>query len=137
MKIKSLTSWMGPAFLGTILSSWVSVTLFVLLGKPAPVVHPLLTWALLVLPATGVAFGLATTMLVVDVLLLKVKMRAVPTGGPAWAMALVSPLLVGVSYWLYRPGYHGGVGAMLVSIAGPVVLSAVVVRVAFGKKLGS
>lgn len=136
MKITKLTSWMGPTFVGTMLSTWASVALYVALGKPGPVFgFPELTWLLAFAIATPIAVALSTTMLVVDVFLLKFKLRTLPTGGAGWLMALLSPIPVIATYLALRPSISFGVSGLLLAIFGPMLGSALMVRLVVGKRI--
>jgi hypothetical protein len=138
MKISKLTSWMGPAFLGTMLSAWASVTLYVLLGKHEPIFGKLvINWLIAVAIATPVAATLAGTMLVLDVFLLKLKVRTLPTGGAAWGMALLSPLPVVAAYLLFRPSFTFGPWGFALSVLAPVLSSALVVRILMGRRINN
>ena len=133
MKISRIASWIGPAYVGTIASSWVAVTAYLFLARPAPVLdNTWLTWLLMVAVATPIASVLATTMLVLDVLLLKFKVRALPTGSPAWGMALLAPVPVAGALWYLWPNLSSSAAALALSVAAPVVASALTVRLSMG-----
>jgi hypothetical protein len=136
MKISRLASWIGPTYVGAIASSWVVVTAYLFLAKPRPVLdNPWLTWLILVAIATPVASVLATTMLTLDVLLLKFKVRALPTGRPAWGMALLAPIPVAAALWYLLPGSAASASALALSVAAPVLASALAVRLGLGSSI--
>lgn len=133
MKISRIASWIGPAYVGTITSSWVAVTAYLFLAKPKPVLdNSWLTWLLMVAIATPIASTLATTMLVLDVLLLKLKVRALPTGQSAWGMALLAPVPVAAALWYLWPNLSSSAAALALSVAAPVLVSALSVRLSLG-----
>jgi len=136
MKISRLASWIGPTYVGAIASSWVAITAYLFLAKPNPVLgNPWLTWLILVAVATPIASVLATTMVVVDVLLLKLKVRALPTGKPAWGMALLAPVPVAAALWYLLPGSAASATALALSVAAPVLASALAVRLSLGSSI--
>lgn len=138
MKISRLASWIGPAYVGAIGSSWVAVTAYMLVAKPKPILdNHWLTWLLMVALATPIASALATTMLVLDVILLKLKLNALPTGGRAWSMAMLAPLPVAAALWYLWPGLSGGASALALSLAVPVAASALAVRLSLGTRINS
>jgi hypothetical protein len=136
MKISRLASWIGPTYVGAIASSWVAVTAYLFIANPRPVLdNNWLTWLLMVALATPIASVLATTMLVLDVLLFKLKVRALPTGKPAWGMALLAPVPVAAALWYLWPNLTGSAAALALSVAAPVLTSALVVRVSLGTSI--
>jgi hypothetical protein len=138
MKISRLASWIGPTYVGAIASSWVAVTAYLFLARPKPVLDNLwLTWLILVALATPVASTLATTMLALDVILLKLKVRALPTGRPAWGMALLAPIPVAAALWYLLPGSAASAAALALSVAVPVLASALTVRLTLGSSIKS
>ncbi|RYE94542.1 MAG: hypothetical protein EOO75_01690 [Myxococcales bacterium] len=138
MKISRLVSWTGPAYVGTIASSWAVAAAYVAAVKPAFVPgSPLLSWLLLAVAATPVASVLASTMLVLDVLLLKFKVRALPTGKTGWHMALLAPLpLAGaLAYLAPRLRFDQGVATVALAVGLPLAASALSVRMALGQRI--
>ena len=136
MKITRLASWVGPAYLGTTISSWAAASLYIWISKPDPFFgNILLNWLALVAFATPIAGALATSMLTLDVILLKLKLRALPTSGAAWRMALLAPLPVAGAFYLHRPSFGLGATAFLLTVLAPVVASALAVRVTMGSKI--
>jgi hypothetical protein len=136
MKITRLASWVGPAYLGTTISSWAAASLYVWLARPEPLLgNLLLNWLVLVAFVTPIASALATTMLTLDVILLKLKVRALPTGGSAWRMALLAPLPVAGAFYLHHPSFTLGLTTLLLTVLAPVAASAFTVRLAMGSKI--
>lgn len=133
MKISRIASWIGPAYVGTITSSWVAVTAYLFLAKPKPILdNSWLTWLLMVIVATPIASTLATTMLALDVLLLKLKVRALPTGQTAWGMAFLAPVPVAATFWYLWPNLSNSASAIVFSIAAPILASALMTRLSLG-----
>jgi hypothetical protein len=136
MKISRVASWVGPAYVGAITSSWVAVSAYLLMAKPKPVLdNQWLTWLLGVAVATPIATALATTMLVLDIFLLKFKVRALPTGGSAWRMAMLAPVPVAAAFWYLWPNLASSGTALALSLAAPVVGSALAVRLTLGNQI--
>lgn len=137
MKISRIASWVGPAYVGSIASSWLAVTGYQFLAKPEPILGShLLTWLAMVAVATPIASVLATTMLVLDAFLLKFKLRTLPTGGTAWGMAMLAPIPVAgaLLYLLPTLNYKSG-SALALALAAPVLISALSVRLVLGNRI--
>ncbi|MCS6902242.1 MAG: hypothetical protein NZX77_21065 [Polyangiaceae bacterium] len=133
MKISRLASWIGPTYVGTIASSWLAITAYLFLPRSSHVLgDPWITWLLLATVATPVASLLATTMLVVDVILLKFKVCALPTGKRALGMSLLAPLPVAASLWYFWPGSAAPLSTFAFLVIAPILVTALGVRLSLG-----
>lgn len=136
MKISRLASWVGPAYVGTAISTWATIAVYLGITKPTPLLGSYaLTWLAWAAAATPVAGALATVMLTLDVILLKLKLRALPTGGAAWRMAMLAPLPVAVVFHFHHPSLTAGMLGVALTILAPVAVAATSVRVALGQSI--
>ena len=138
MKISRLVSWTGPTYVGTVASSWAAAAAYVTVAKPALVLgSQLFTWLFYAAIATPIAGALATTMLVLDVFLLKFKVRALPTGSTAWRMAMLAPIpLAGaLAYLAPRLRFDQGIAMVAFAVGAPLAATAISVRLALGQRI--
>ena len=138
MKISRLVSWTGPAYIGTIASSWLAAAAYVFLARPDLVLgSKLFTWLLIAAASTPVASALATTMLVLDFILLKFRVRTLPVGRTAWHMALIAPVPLAAAAAYLWPRLQGmpSTAALALAVAAPVAATALGVRLALGQKV--
>lgn len=129
----SFTDWLKPTLLGPSLTTWGLTTLgSVLIGMHAISGGRLDNWLLGMLFASFFAAGLSVLLLTADVVLLKAKVRALPTGGRAWVSSLLSPLGVFFIWSLpFLSPPESALGTVLF-IAGPMTAAAFALRMAFG-----
>lgn len=92
-------------------------------------------WALAMLLVSVMSAVIAFHLVVVDVLLLRLRLRALPTGGRAWLSGLLAPVAT-VLAWAVLPTGDGGAGTVL-TIALGFVLGALAVRLLLGKRPGT
>jgi hypothetical protein len=89
----SLGDWLKPTLLGPLLTMWGLTTLgSVLVGMHALSGGRFDSWVLGMLIASFFGAGLGVMLVTFDVLLLRAKVRALPTGARAWISSVVSPL---------------------------------------------
>jgi hypothetical protein len=98
----SFGDWLKPTLLGPLLTTWSLTTLGqVLVGMHVLSGGRFDNWLLGMLFASFFGAGLGVLLVGVDVLLLRLKWRRLPTGGRAWISSLLSPL--GVFFILSLP----------------------------------
>lgn len=91
----SFGDWLKPTLLGPQLTLWGLTTLgAVLVGMSALSGGRFDNWILGMLVASFFGAGLSVLLIGVDLLLLRSKARALPTGSRAWASSLFSPIAV-------------------------------------------
>ena len=91
----SLRPWLQPTLLGPLLTLWGLATfLSMLFGAAAATNGMIDTWAVLMMWATFIGSSIGVITVAVDVTLLKLKWRSLPTGGRAWLGSMLTPLLV-------------------------------------------
>jgi hypothetical protein len=99
-------------------------------------------WIVYILLAIPLAIAQVIVFAAVDIALLRAKLRALPTGRPAWWMAIAAPMLVGLATGLFpkpqpEPGpAFIGVIIMLIAIV-PMIVITIAMRLIFGKPPGA
>jgi hypothetical protein len=89
-------------------------------------------WALAMLLVSVMAAVVAFHLVVVDVLLLRMKLRALPTGARAWLGGVLAPVATTIA-WMELPTGDGGASSV-VTVALGFVLGALSVRLLVGKR---
>jgi len=114
--------WLLPTLLGPLLTLWGLATfLSMLIGAAAASLGRIDTWAVLMMWATFIGSAIAVITVGVDVFLLWLKWRALPTGGRAWLASMLTPLLVYVAWtqlWWLPETELGAVMFILLPIVG-------------------
>ncbi len=132
----TVAGWLVPVMLGPWISTYGAVTAYAFLFGPE---RDLTRWGLWILGmGLGTLFAgvYVLALVLVDVLLLAIRQRILPTGGRAWLMAVASPLVPLASYAVLKPwtfykyGWWGIAAVLLV----PILASTATTRVAFGLK---
>ncbi len=131
----SFGTWLKPTLLGPIFTMWFTTTLgSLLVGMHVLSGGRFDSWVTGMLVASFFGAGLGVTLVGMDVLLLRLKVRKLPTGTRAWMSSLLSPLGV-FALWslpiLPPPDSALGVVAYIV---GPMAAAATGVRIAFGER---
>ncbi len=130
----SLRPWLLPTLTGPFLTTWgITAVLLLLTGQATVLGHRLDTWSLAMLLASAFAAGLVVMLITADVVLLRARMRRIPTGGDAWLSSLLCPMIMW-GLWLVPVPVHSLFTAIVwlaATIAGAAFLS----RLAFGTKL--
>jgi len=100
----SFRPWLVPTLVGPFATMWTLVTLaFLLTGQAQILGERLDTWAVAMLITGFLAAGQVVALLVSDVLLLKLKLRRLPTGGRVWLSSLLSPFIVQMIFMIPMP----------------------------------
>ena len=137
-KRPSVGGWLAPAMIGPWLSTYSAVSLYAFLGPELPYVNRWVAWGVGMALGTLFAGFYVLTLVLLDVLLLAIRQRALPTGSKAWLMAMGAPLIPLVSYMVMKPWTFWKYGAwygVAASILVPVLVSGLGARVAFGEKV--
>lgn len=91
----SFRLWLQPTLLGPLLTLWGLATfLSTLFGAAAVSNGTVDTWAVLMMWATMIGSAIGVITVGIDVVLLKLKWRVLPTGVRAWLASMLTPLLV-------------------------------------------
>lgn len=131
----SLSRWLKPTLLGPLITLWTLTTLGSLtLGMAAISGDRLDSWALGMLWATFFGCGLGVLGIAVDVLLLRLKWRQLPTGARAWIPSVLSPFGVAFIWGLpFLPPPESVVGLVLF-ISMPMIAATFALRLMFGRR---
>lgn len=133
----TIPGWLTPTLIAPWLSVYGAVTAFAMLGVDWGFFGKVAGWAVGMLIGSVWAFAFCIVLLLVDVALLAVRVRTLPTGRRGWAGALLAPLAVFGVYGVVPPHTfwrHGGWGVGL-AIVLPMVGSALVTRVVSGNRV--
>lgn len=133
--MQSFTPWLRPTLIGPLATLWTLITaLHLLIGVDALSDGRIDSWAIAMLFATAYGCTLIVALIVSDLVLLKAKLRALPTGGRAWLSSILSPFAVSMVASLpLWPEPRSWLG-VAVLIAAPIALGAPLVRLVFGRR---
>ncbi|HJK89365.1 MAG TPA: hypothetical protein RMH85_34210 [Polyangiaceae bacterium LLY-WYZ-15_(1-7)] len=141
-RVTKLGPWARPTLLGPFLPLWALVTWATWQAElegvfDAQPFFDVETWAQAMLIVSGFAAVVAFHLVVADVLLLRAKLRQLPTGFRGWIGSMLAPFAT-VLAWSLLPGGDGGgvLGAVLLLVAG-FFLGAFAVRLVFGKRFSA
>lgn len=128
--------WLRPTLIAPWLSTYGAVTAVAVLGIDRGLFGKGVAWALGMTIGTVWAFVYCLMLLVVDLALLGVKVRTLPSGKRGWGAALLSPLAVFATYVAVPPYkfYVYGPWAVAGAVLVPMLLVAVATRVFAGAK---
>jgi hypothetical protein len=128
--------WLRPTLIAPWISVYGAVTAAAALGIDKGLFGKVVGWALGMTLGTLWTFVFCLMLVLVDVSLLAVKVRTLPSGKRGWAAAFFSPFAVfglytlAPPYTFYKYGPWAVVGAVLV----PMFVVAIVARVFAGQK---
>jgi hypothetical protein len=131
----SYGDWLKPTLLGPLFTMWGLTTLgSVLVGMHALSGGRFDSWLLGMLLVSFFGAALGVLLVGVDVMLLRSKLRALPTGGRAWISSVLTPL--GVLFIWSLPFFgppESAVGQILF-IVGPMTAACFGTRLLFGRR---
>lgn len=123
-RVHRLRAWLGPTFLGTALGAW-TIAIFdaIAWDELHELAHRLFVGSIR-------GFLLAIAFVLVDVVLAKRAAREIPTNKRAFWMSFIGPVLADFLYILpvWEPP-----GLSLLVLGGKLLLTAVTVRLLFGR----
>src|SRR4051812_8993670 len=103
----TIAGWLVPVLFGPWISVYSAVSLYAAFGPEGRFLGRWVVWSLGMLAGSLGAAMYVTLLVLVDLLLLALRQRTLPTGLRGWGMAMGSPLLVMGSYVLFAPhGYY-------------------------------
>lgn len=131
----SFGDWLKPTLLGPLLTTWGLTTLgSLLVGMHALSGGRFDSWLTGMLIASFFGAGLGVLLVGVDVLLLRLKLRQLPTGARAWMSSLLAPLGVFFLWSLpFFPPPESVLGTVLF-IVGPMAGACFGARMLFGQR---
>jgi len=134
-----LGRWFRPVLFGTLLGAWAFAIASALLYSTdwVPSWIPgvgLIKWTLFLVVCTVVGFVHALVLGLVDVLLLSLKVRELPTGGRAWGTAFAGPIAVGLVLKLWPSIRLESISMWMLSMLIPMIGISLALRLGFGKR---
>lgn len=132
----TIGGWLRPTLIAPWLSVYGSVTAAAALGIDRGLFGKVVGWTLGMALGTVWTLAFCLMLIVVDLALLAVKVRTLPTGRRGWGAAFFAPLMVFGLYVAVPPYqfYPHGPWAIVGAILAPMLLVALVVRVFAGRK---
>ncbi len=129
--------WLRPLLIAPWLSTYGAVTAYAFLGPEIPYTPRWVAWGVGMLAGSIIAFVYVLALTLIDLALLAIRVRQLPTGKGAWLAAFLSPVAFLASYTVLRPWnyWKGGPWAVVAALAIPPLVTAIATRVAFGVKL--
>jgi hypothetical protein len=133
----TIKGWVAPLLLAPWASVYAAVSLFAAFGPEFKYVNRWVVWGIGMLAGTLVSFVYMLLLALIDVLLLAVRVRQLPTGKKAWLSAFASPLAFLGSYAVLRPWTYWKQGPWVVLgvVVVPMIVAAIASRLFFGSKL--
>lgn len=131
MTSAQLRAWTRPTLLGPFVPCWALVTLAAMAGQLQAMMD-MDQWSLAMLVASAFAAAVAFCLIGVDVLLLRWRLRRLPTGFRAWFSSIVAPFATIVTASLLPVGES--IPRVVLTIAAAFWLGALAVRLVFGQK---
>jgi hypothetical protein len=126
-----IVRWFAPILFGPFIGASIFATIKAILNVS------LVAWPVYLMIAFGVAVVQVLVFATVDITLLWMRLRLLPTGTPAWWQAIVAPVIVGLATNLFprpQPAFIGFIIALIV--IGPMLVTTIGMRVFFGTKPG-
>ena len=136
-KRPTLTGWAAPLFVGPFLSMVAAVSLFAWLGPEWKYVSRWVVFGVGLAAGSIVSFVYTLLLGLIDVLLLAVRVRTLPTGKNAWLASFGSTLAFLGSYLLIKPWamYKAGPWVVVGALVVPMLVSAIAARVLYGARV--
>lgn len=131
----SFAAWLKPTLLGPLLTMWGLTTAgAVLVGMHALSGGRFDSWLLGMLLASFFGAALGVLLIGADVMLLKAKLRALPTGPRAWVSSVLTPF--GVLFIWSLPFFGPPESALgqILFIVGPMAAACFGTRIVFGSR---
>lgn len=132
----TIAGWLTPTLLAPWITVYGAVTAFAFFGLDRGMFGKALGWTLGMLAGSVWSFVFCALLVVVDLALLAIRVRTLPTGKRGWLTALTSPLWVFATYYLVPPYgfYKFGPWAVAGALLVPMLVVAIGVRVFGGQK---
>ncbi|HJL16442.1 MAG TPA: hypothetical protein RMH99_12345 [Sandaracinaceae bacterium LLY-WYZ-13_1] len=138
--MKSFAPWLKPTLLGPLMTMWILTTLgsmtigSMTLGDVVLSGDRLDAWAVGMLWSTFFGSTLGVMGVAVDVLLLRMTWRRLPTGARAWLPSILAPFGVFFIWTLpFLPPPETAVG-LVAFITAPMVVATFALRMLFGTR---
>jgi hypothetical protein len=127
------TPWIRPTLKGPFLTSWGFTTLaYFTVGMRIATFGYFDDWLVSMLMVSFFAGLIVCSLIASDLVLLRSKMRRLPTGIPAWASALLAPIGVWFAWSFFGFGDGDSVLEVVVRIAAPILAVPFALRTLLG-----
>ena len=128
------TPWIRPTLKGPFVTVWGLTTLAHLTFGVAVLTGGRMdSWMLGMLFGSFFASICVAALVAADLLLLRTKLRRLPTGGPAWASAMLAPVAVWMGWAWLGAGDGSDVAEGVLRIAAPILLGPLGLRFVLGR----
>jgi hypothetical protein len=132
----TIGQWLRPAMLGPWMSMSTAVTLYAAFGPEIRFIPRWGVWGIGMLAGTLIAIVYVLLQVLVDVVLLALKQRALTTGKNAWLASLLGPLVVCGAYAMVEPWtYYKNPWMVLAMLLAPILIVTIAVRLFAGTKI--
>ena len=133
--MQTFSPWLRPTVLGPLVTLWTLTTaLHLLVGLSVLSGGLVDSWIVGMLWATFLGCTLVVNLIVSDVLLLRAKVRRLPTGARAWLSSLLAPLAVSFLWSLPILPPVESIAGLALWLMAPMALGSLGVRVVFGNR---
>lgn len=127
------TPWIRPTLKGPFLTSWGFTTLaYFTVGMRVATFGYFDDWLVSMLMVSFFAGLIVAALIASDLVLLRAKVRRLPTGIPAWASSLLAPIGVWFAWSFFGFGDGDSVLEVVVRIAAPIVAVPFALRALLG-----
>lgn len=132
-RMTDFTPWIRPTLVGPFLTSWAFTTLSTLtLGVSFATLGHFDDWLVAMLVVSFFAGLCVASLIAADVTLLRLKLRALPTGASAWTSSLLAPVAIWMAWAFF--GLDGeDVLETVLRIALPIAVAPLALRLALGR----
>jgi len=127
------TPWIRPTLEGPFLTSWGFTTLaYFTVGMRALTFGYFDDWLVSMLMVSFFAGLIVCSLIASDLVLLRSKLRRLPTGIPAWASSLLAPIGVWFAWSFFGFGDGDSMIEVVLRIAAPIVAVPLMLRALLG-----
>lgn len=131
------TPWIRPTLKGPFLTSWALTTLFHFVlpsGIFALTFGQTDDWLVAMLLVSFFAGLVVASLVASDLVLLRLKLRKLPTGLSAWTSSLFAPVAIWLAWSFFGFGDGDSVLVTVTHIAAPIAAAPFVLRLLLGSK---
>ena len=128
--------WLRPTLLGPFLTTWGLTTVAHLIAGALvlPNGERLDSWLVSMLSVSFFTAAVVVGLLSADLILLRWKIRALPTGARAWASSLLAPLAVWITYSMLSWDDVESIAQLVAMIGSPILAAPLALRWALGQR---
>jgi hypothetical protein len=131
--MNSFGAWLRPTILGPLITMWVFATLGSVLVGAAALTNGLVdNWLTAMIFASFFGSAIVVMLITADLVLLRAKLRSLPTGSRAWTSSSLAPL--GIFFlWRFFPAPETAIGLVIFLLV-PMALASFGLRYLFGQR---